>query len=172
MYGPTACWGSNRPARDFGDNTLEGPSRLSISVCTRTLNPKPKHGEAKPACRTHHTNTPLPLSPPSPHSRHPWDLAALYYMHPPGYQTGQFDCHGLDELLLPTLRVEHLEVRAGFFEKLSALVEHAVPSQRVLAQKVEQRAHLPRGLVRPPACLARARGSIAAYVLNRAWWNL
>jgi hypothetical protein len=42
----------------------------------------------------------------------------------------------------------------------------------VLAQKVEQSAHLPRGLFRPPACLVRKEASTNACVSSRARWKL
>jgi hypothetical protein len=39
----------------------------------------------------------------------------------------------------------------------------------VVAQKVEQSAHLLRGFLRSPACLVRAWGSTSACVFVRAW---
>ena len=82
---------------------------------------------------------------------------------------GQRGCHRLDELLLPVPRVENLEVHAGSAQKVSTLRGEAFHCCLVVAQKVEQSAHLLRGFLRSPACLVRAWGSTSACVFVRAW---
>jgi len=69
---------------------------------------------------------------------------------------GQLGCHQLDELLLPTLRAEDLEVPGSFTQHGLADTGHAFHCCLVVAHEVEQRAHLPFGLLRSPACLSRA----------------
>ena len=69
---------------------------------------------------------------------------------------GQFGCHGVDEHLVPMLRIENLEVPTGILQNNLTETEHAFRCFLVVAQKVEQSAHVPRGLLRLPACLVRA----------------
>ena len=71
---------------------------------------------------------------------------------------GQFGCHGVDELLVPMLRVEDLEVTTGMLQKILT-EKHSFRCCLVVAQKVEQSAHVPRGLLRLPACLVTAQDS-------------
>jgi hypothetical protein len=42
----------------------------------------------------------------------------------------------------------------------------------VLAHQVEQSAHLPRCILRPPTFLVRVEGSTRACVFPPSWWNL
>jgi len=72
---------------------------------------------------------------------------------------GQFGCHGVDELLVPMLRIENLEVRIGIVKDNFTDTKHGVHCCLVFAQEVEQSAHVPRGLLRLPACLVRAEDS-------------
>ena len=82
---------------------------------------------------------------------------------------GQFDCHGVDELLVPMLRVENLEVKTGNAQNILTATETEIPWCLVLAQEVEQSAHVPRGFLRLPACLVRAEDSRSVCVVSRAW---
>jgi len=77
---------------------------------------------------------------------------------------------GLDEFLLPNLWIENLEELAGPLQQTFTLRQ--VVLHRSPVHQVEQRAHLPRGLLRFPACLEGAEGSTRACGLNRALWNL
>ena len=85
---------------------------------------------------------------------------------------GQFGCHGVDELLVPMLRIENLEVRSGIAQNILTEIEHGFHCYLVLVHQVEQSAHVPRGLLRLPACLQRAQGSTGACVFSRARCNL
>ena len=73
-------------------------------------------------------------------------------------QLGPCDFTGLDQLLIPMLRAENLEVRPGILQdtlQFTILKLFCID----VAEKVEQSAHVPRGLLRLPACLARAEDS-------------
>ena len=85
---------------------------------------------------------------------------------------GQLGCHQLDERLLPMLRVEDLEVHAGDIQQLSKLIGLALHCCLVVAHEVEQSAHLPRGLLKPPACLNGAGGSKISGAFTRTKRNL
>ena len=67
------------------------------------------------------------------------------------------------------LRVENLEVKTGNAQNILTATETEIPWCLVLAQKVEQSAHVPRGLLRLPACLVRAEDSRGVLVVSRAW---
>jgi hypothetical protein len=63
-------------------------------------------------------------------------------------------------------RIENLEVRNSSLQNISMETElgfqtksMVFPCCLVLAQEVEQSAHVPRGLLRLPACLVRAEAS-------------
>jgi len=92
----------------------------------------------------------------------------------PGHLTkvGHFGCHGLDQLLVPIPWIKNLELQAGKTQQILASMELVLHCCLVLAQKVEQSAHLPRGLLRLPACLVSAEGSKSVCVLSRVWWIL
>ena len=74
-------------------------------------------------------------------------------MELPPAQLGNFACPRLDELLVPSLRIENLEARTGsthHFETCSRHVLHCCP---VLSKQVEQSTHLPLCLFGPSAGL-------------------
>ena len=83
-------------------------------------------------------------------------------------QVGQCGCHRLDELLLPNLRIENGELLARHRQQFLTWRGPLLHSCLVLAHQVEQSAHLPRGLLRLPACLQRAQGSTGACVFSGA----
>ena len=96
-------------------------------------------------------------------------LAASGYQ---GRHSGQFGCHGLDELLLPKLRIENLEVLAGLLQQTLTVQQVGLHESSVLAHQVEQSAHLPLGLLKLPACLEGVDASARARNLTRACWIL
>jgi len=65
----------------------------------------------------------------------------------------QCGCHRLDEHLLTNLRIENGEVLARCPQHCCTPSGHVLHCCLVLAHQVEQSAHLPRGLLRLPACL-------------------
>ena len=76
---------------------------------------------------------------------------------------GECRCPGHEEIRVQ----KNLEVLRGFEKQVFAVTGLELHFRTVLAHKVEQRAHLLRGLLRPPACLSRAEGSRSASVLSR-----
>jgi len=84
---------------------------------------------------------------------------------------GHFGCHGLDELLLSEPRIENLELQAGKTQQTLNCTEVLLWCL-VLAQEVEQRAYVPGGLFRPPACLDKAKTSRSAADFSQTWWIL
>ena len=85
-------------------------------------------------------------------------------------KAGHLGCHRLDELLLPKLRIENMEL-AGITQQLLKFTE-VTHGGLVLAQKVEQGAHLPRALVMLPACLQQTQSLNECGCLFRRWWIL
>jgi len=96
-------------------------------------------------------------------------------------QFGHFGCHGFDELFLPMLRVEDLEAKTGNTQHRMAM-NAFLPCWLVLAHKVQQSAHVPRGFVRLPTCLEKVDGFRSARVSSiergasysrryRPWWT-
>jgi len=57
------------------------------------------------------------------------------------------------------LRIEDLEVTTGLLQNVLTATEHGFHCCLGVAQKVEQSANVPRGLLRLPACLVRAEDS-------------
>jgi hypothetical protein len=97
--------------------------------------------------------------------RHPRELVFLYLA-----RVDELGRHQLDELLLPTPRMENLKAQAGITEHILACSEHGWRCCLVLAHKVEQNAHVPRGPTRLSACLMSVEGSVVAGCLLSARW--
>ena len=83
-------------------------------------------------------------------------------------KVGRLGCHQPDELLLPTLKIQNLEVRGGFKQHAAKKTGRVLHCRLVLAHEVEQSAHLPPGVVRPPACLKREGGLRSDVLFHRA----
>ena len=72
---------------------------------------------------------------------------------------GQFGCNGVDELLVPMLRFENLEEPTGIAQNILTATEHDFACCLVVAQEVEQSAHVLRSLLRLPARLVSMEDS-------------
>ena len=92
------------------------------------------------------------------------------FRHPAHF--GQLNCHRLDELLPPNLRIENHEARARLRQHLFTPTGQVLHRSLVLAHHVEQSAHIPRGLFTIPACLKTAEGSTSVCVFSQACGNL
>ena len=98
-------------------------------------------------------------------------LAEIWPSRLSSAQVGLFGCHCLNELLLPALRIEDLEVHADILQHILTLsYRHSLGVHCCLvpAYAAEQSAHLSRGLLEPSACLEREReeGSRSAWVVT------
>ena len=116
---------------------------------------------------------PTPLPPRRPLATSGTLLQCAEWRHPARQclwhaQVGQCGCHRLDKLLLPNLRIENGEVLARSPQHVCTRKGRLLHCWPVLAQQVEQSAHLSRGLLRLPACLQRAQGSTGACGFYRA----
>ena len=67
------------------------------------------------------------------------------------------------------LRIENLEVRTGMLQKDLKEMGHGAHCCLILAQEVEQSAHVPRSLLRLPVCLVRGEDLKSVWVVSRAW---
>ena len=149
------------------------PRARTKSLRRMTTQTYPCRPICQPACvlTPHKTPNHLCLRPPSLICLTRATPRALMQLAAAGYRgllLGHFGCHRLDELL-PKPRIGNREVHAGCSHRGQTCKGHALPI--VLADKVEQSAHLPRGFWRPPACLSRA-GVARASVVAGARWNL
>jgi len=111
-----------------------------------------------------YSSTPL-ISPPPPPEHHrrdiPHSVRTLLPRPRSGHSgdSGLSFRHRLDELPVPSLGMQDLEVEARERQHCCTSGGHRMHRRRRLAHQVEQSTHLPRGLLRPPACLRRADGS-------------
>ena len=117
-----------------------------------------------PAKRRLHTCNP---SPQSPTRSGPAVIGCFWPFLLSPEQLGPCDFEGLDQLLLPMLRIENLEVRPGILQDTLQCTQSMLRCL-VVAQKVEQSAHVLGGLLRLPVCLVRAEDSRSVLVISRA----
>ena len=98
----------------------------------------------------------------------PGTLLPLIVFGNQGLQFGQFGSYGIDELLLPNLSIENPEARTGSLQQMFTVHRVFLHISPVLAHQLEQSAHLPLSLPRPPACLEGAEASTRACAFTRA----